>query len=498
MVHSIADALIQHAAEQPDKLCIVDEKREYTYGEIAQLAVKCAAALRVREIAKDDYIVVECKQDARFLICAFACQLSGVMFVPVENKAAAERTTEMLFETKAKLFLYENRIETAVSAESIETFFEAVEQEDAVIAAAELARLCSTEGSGTVAEDACEVLYTTGTTGKPRGIILTNENNVAIAENVKYGTQMKEDSVELMPLPLSHSHGLRTCYADILNGSTIVIVNGVMNVRRIFELIERYHITALDLSPNAAKVLLKLSKGSFAKYAQQIDFIQIGTAMLDEALKEELCRTFPESRLYNFYGSTESGRVCVLDFNAERGKPGCIGRPAKHASFIVTDEERREIASNRENIGLIAIAGKMNMKGYMGLEELTREAMHDGYVYTNDAGYIDENGDVYVLGRNDDVINYKGIKIVPEDIEAWVLKFDGVRDCACVAVPDALCGQAPKVFVAVEDAGHFDTAELLIYLSEVLEANRLPKQAEVIDEIPRTSNGKILRRKLRE
>lgn len=488
-VGSIVEALAYHAQERPDRLCIVDEQGENTYQSIWELTLKCVKGYEKYGIAKSDSVVVECTQDARFLVCAFACQLAGAIFVPIENKATKERTKEILEETKAGLFLYAGDACGDSRGVEITAFFE------------ETAALVLDESSRKHrfgrAADISEILYTTGTTGKPRGIVLTNENNVAIAENIRFGVQMKADSVELIPLPLSHSHGLRTCYADILNGSTVVLVNGVMNVKRIFSFLDTYQVSALDLSPNAAKVLLKLSKGEFSKYAAQIDFVQIGTAMLDETLKDELCEVFCHSRLYNFYGSTESGRVCVLDFHAERGRAGCIGKPAKHAVFIVVDEDKQRIDSSKEHMGLLAIAGKMNMKRYMGSDELTREVLQNGYIYTNDVGYMDEDGYVYVLGRNDDVINYKGIKVVPEEIEAYVMKYKGVVDCACVAAKDDLCGTVPKVFVAVEDEKSFEGAALLKFLADYVEVNKMPKLIEVIDEIPRTSNGKLLRRKLR-
>lgn len=489
MFNSIVEALVCHAEKKPRRICIVDDRGENTYEDIRELSIKCAEYMKMCGVKKGSCVVVECTQDSRFLICAFSCQLMGAIFVPVENKAIKERIDEILKETEAVLLLYDNNVTSHYNMMSVTDFFEGLSKLNTV-------QVVSDWNSENT-EDVSEVLYTTGTTGKPRGIVLTNANNIAIAENIKYGTKMKDDSVELIPLPLSHSHGLRSCYADILNGSTIVLVSGVMNVKRIFELIARYKVSALDLSPNAAKILLKLSKGGLNGYASQIDFIQIGTAMLDENLKNELCNIFPNSRLYNFYGSTESGRVCVLDFNAERGKIGCIGSPARHAKCVITDEKRQIIRSSKENTGLLAISGKMNMKRYIGSEELTQEVMHNGYIYTNDIGYIDENGEIYVLGRIDDVINYKGIKIVPEEIETYVLKYNGVSDCACIGVEDELCGYIPKVFVVVKNKENFDASQLLKFLETYIESNKMPKLVEIIDEIPRTSNGKILRRKLR-
>ena len=488
MFESIVEALAYHAKSCPHKICVVDEEREYTYADMWRLTIGVSENLKKYNVPHDGYVVVECTQDARYLVCSFACQLIGAQFVPVESKVSLDRLGEILKEVKASLYIAHNVVDSLCKTVDIDSFFD----EACVISSTiELDRTFSV-----CKEARCEVLYTTGTTGKQKGVVLTNGNNIAVAENIKYGTCMSQDSVELIPLPLSHSHGLRTCYANILNGSTVILVNGIMNVKKIFLYIEDYKVTALDLSPSAAKILLKLSKGYFEKYASQIDFIQIGTAVLDEALKEELCKIFYNSRLYNFYGSTESGRVCVYDFNKEKGKTGCIGKPAHNATCKIVDENRNEIDSSRENLGLLAIAGKMNMKGYLGEAEGTKAVMCDGYIYTNDIGFIDENGDVYVLGRNDDVINYKGIKIIPEEIEEYALKYDGVLDCACVSVEDEICGNIPRLFVETNREG-FDTDKLLKFLAQYMEANKMPKEIRLIDKIPRTTNGKISRKDLR-
>lgn len=124
--------------------------------------------------------------------------------------------------------------------------------------------------------------------------------------------------------------------------------------------------------------------------------------------------------------------------------------------------------------------------------------MHDGFVYTNDLGYIDEDGYVYVLGRKDDVINYKGIKIAPEEIEESVKKYAEIIDCACVPKADKMMGQVPKLFVVVRDKNAFRKIELFKFLEAYVDANKMPKEIEVIDEIPRTANGKIQRAKLVE
>lgn len=483
MFDSIASAVFYYANCMPDKLCVADEEKEYTYNEFKNQVVSAAIYLQKCGIEKKDCIAVECTQDAKFLILSIACEVIGAVFVPLEQKAMEERCKEIISNVEAKMLICETTYDVGISQKSVNEVLEVCENVNIDI-------------SGIKTCDMVEILYTTGTTGKPKGIVITNQNNVAIAENVMYGTKMKVDSVELIPLPLSHSHALRSCYANFINGSSVIIVNGITKVKEIFECMDRYGINALDLSPSAAKILLKLSKGKFENYKNQIEFIQIGTAMLDEEVKEELCKIFSQSRLYNFYGSTESGRTCVLDFNKEKGKKGCIGKPAKHAKFIVVDENRKEMDSSKDNMGLLAVAGLMNMKEYFNEKDLTASIMSDGYIYTNDIGYIDEDGNVYTIGRADDVINYRGIKIAPEEIEEVVLKYEAVLDCACVPMEDKMCGQVPKVFVVVKEKESFRIEKLLDFLTTRIDSNRMPKAVEIIDEIPRTYNGKMQRKKL--
>lgn len=483
MKNSILEIIAENAVNIPDRLCVVDGRGEFTYADIWHAAQRAAYELQVLGVHKDDCVLVECTQNADYIICDFACNLLGAYFVPIEHKASAANVQAIYEETDAVLFICEEVYD--FSAKKV-SFAEVIKADSS-----ELENWSFPSG-----EDTAEILYTTGTTGKSKGIEISHKNNIAIAENISYGTEMREGNVELIPLPLSHSHGLRCSYANFFRNGTIVITDGVTKVLDIYRMIKKYQVTAVDLSPTAASVLLKLTRGRFAEFNGQFDYIQIGTAALPEELKAELCRQFPDVRLYNFYGSTESGRSCALNFNSSDDRKYCIGFPTHNAKFMVTDDERNEIQSDEQHTGLLACAGAMNMKGYWKQPELTAQIMRNGYVYTNDEGYIDERGFVYVLGRKDDIINYKGIKIAPEEIEEVVAKYKGVKDCACVPVAEKTAGQAPKVFLVLQNVDKFDKVSFVRFLEEHIDANKIPKYIEVIDEIPRASNGKIQRKKL--
>ena len=474
MFNSIVEAIHYHCEQTPDKLCVADINGAYSYKQFFNYVKQICSQLKEY---RNQVIVIRCNQDATFLAVKFACELLNSIFVPIEKDASDRRILEIIKEAGASLYITDKDVEAVECPvidypvyEDAEYYFECVFPDK---------------------NNTAEILFTTGTTGKSKGVEISNFNNVALAENIIYGSSMKKDNVELLPLPISHSHGLRSCYANLLNGSSIVLTNGVMMVKQVFDLIDRYNVTSIDFSPSAVKVFIKLAKDRFFALRDRLDYIEIGTAVLDEETKKTLIENFPHTRLLNFYGSTESGRSCVLDFQ-KINLNKCVGKPTRNARFIVTDENRNEIKSSIDNMGLLACAGNMNMKGYWKQPELTKETMKDGYIYTNDLSYIDEEGYVYVYGRKDSVINYGGIKIAPDEIEEQVIKYPGVEDCACVPKNDEVYGQVPYLFIVVNDSD-FDMSDLNQFIKKHIDNNKLPKQIQIIDEIPRTFNGKLQR-----
>lgn len=484
MYKTIVDAVMHYGEVQPYKIAIADMHNKYTYEELSILSSKIATYIQEIGVSGGDKVIAECTQDSWYIAIDLACELIGAVFVPVE-KNAKEKSVRELYENAKAHCIFGQTDYSKVGA-----FYSVA---DIIDASTQLERAESTLERNDVAE----ILFSTGTTGKPKGIVISNRANIAVAQNISYGVEMSKDTVEIVPLPLSHSHGLRTCYANLLNGSTTIIIDGVTNINLFFEMIEQYNVNAIDMSPTVAKLLLKVAKKGLVKISESIRYIEIGTAALDDKVREELKNTFVKSRLYNFYGTTEAGRSCVLNFN-EYDATGCIGRPSYHSHFMIVDDNRNPIESSKDNIGLIAVSGNMMMDGYLNDIALTNETVVDGVLYTSDIGYIDENGWVYVLGRRDDVINYKGIKIAPEEIECVALFYEGVKDCACVPKKDAICGQVPKLYIEVENIDEFNMNILKEYLREKLDTSRTPTEIEIIDEIPRTSNGKLLRRSLRD
>ena len=485
------DSILQRLAgwaEQDDhknRLAVADAKESVTYGQFWELIRRTSSLLREAGVQPGSCIVCQCTQDIAYMTCYFASHLIGAVFVPVERGASADRISEIITDTDAALYLGLSEMPGAAFLD-IRTLLDR---------AAECEPL---SGYGfPEMETLSEILFSTGTTGKSKGIMLSFAADLAIAENVTQGVAMKPDNVELIPMPLSHSHGLRRTLANLYNGSSVCLLNGVILIKKFFDMIERYHVTSIDMAPTILQMVFKLSKDKIGEYRDQIDYIQLGSAPLVQEDKDRLAALLPKTRLYDFYGTTEAGCSCILDFNEVKHRAGCIGKPAVNARFLFVDENRNPIQATAENPGYMATAGGQNMMGYFKAPELTESVMKDGYIYTNDYAYMDDEGLIYYIGRKDDVINCGGIKISPDEIEAEVCKFSQVADCACVPMADPIQGQVPKLFVTLPDGvDALDEKALRAFLKEHLDANKLPKTIEVIGEIPRTYNGKVQRKKL--
>lgn len=494
MAESIVEAVARWAQLQPDKFCLADSRRDVTYDGYRECIYGYAKRLRELGIGYGDRVVVRNGQNMETAVCGLAIQLLGAIFVPVEKNAADARILEIQEAVGAKLYIAGKPVE---------------EESRAAVASCPWERMSDVlsfrDGQavdGTFpfprAEDTAEILFTTGTTGKSKGIELTHRNVVAVAENVIDGVEMKKDNVEVIPVPLSHSHGLRRYYANMLNGSSVIILDGVIFYKKLFERMETFRATALDLVPAALSALFRLCGDRLGDYRDQLDYVQLGSAPIPQPDRERLSGLLPDTRLYNFYGTTESGCSCILDFNAMKDKKNCVGRPTRHAHFIFVDGDGRRIEATEEHPGFLACAGDMNMKGYYRSPQLNAETIQDGYIRTKDLAYMGEDGLIYVLGRQDDVIVSGGSKIAPDEIEGAAMQFPGVADCGCIPVDHPILGKEPKLFVTMERGVSFDPAAIYQFLKERLEAYKVPKQIEQIDAIPRSGNGKLLRRKLLE
>lgn len=484
-MQSIVEAVATHAKSNPEKLCAADGRYELSYRVFWEHIYGYANHLKELGITKGDCVVVRNAQNVVQLVTGLAVTLAGGIFVPVEKNVADQRILEIVDIVQAKYYIAAKVTEVPCGFERITEVMKYRDEK------ADYDSLPFPDK-----DEIAEILFTTGTTGKSKGIELKHRNVVAVAENVIDGVKMKKDNVEMIPVPLSHSHGLRRYYANMLNGSSVVIMANVVMAQALFECMDKYKVTSMDLVPAALASIFNISDDRIGDYKDQLDYVQLGSAPIPDVDKQRLRSLLPNTRLYNFYGTTESGCSCIIDFNTYPEKKNCIGKPTCNAHFVFIGEDGELIEATKEQPGFLACAGEMNMVGYYKDEAVTKSIMKNGYIHTEDLAYIDEDGMICLLGRQGDVIISGGNKIAPSEIEDVAGKFEGILECACVPVDSAILGKEPKLFVVMKDGSTFDQDAIYQFLKEKLETYKVPKIIVEIDKLPRSFNGKVLRREL--
>lgn len=474
----------KYAQTQPDTLAVCELRKSVTYKEYWGSIRKTAGVLMRLGIRKGDHVMLRCTQNIDYLTVFSALQYMQALVIPVEKSTSAERTLEIGEKVDSECLISDKE------ADGIRS----IKIKD-ITAVAKDADEADLELPGK--NDRSMLLFTTGTTGSSKGVVMLHRGDVGIAGNVIEGTSMKKGNVEIIPMPLNHSFGIRRYQSDMVNGGTVCLMDGMVFIGTLWKLVEKYGATSMAISPASLGMIFHLSDERIADYADQLDYIQIGSAPLAEADKEKLLRLLPDTRLYNFYGSSEAGCACILEFSGNGNKTGCIGRPTVNSIVRFTDDAGNVVENGSpEAPALLSWGGSIVMEGYYNDPDLTAETLVGGYVRTKDLAYLDEDGDCILVGRADDVINYGGSKISPAEIENLALGYEYIDDVAFTSISDPITGELPVILVIQKDG--YDEAEFERFLTDRLESYKLPRKYIYVDNIPKTFKGSVLRKEVRK
>jgi acyl-CoA synthetase (AMP-forming)/AMP-acid ligase II len=403
-----------------------------SYATLYQRAEARAATLPHGEV-----VVFRCSQTIEFLVTYFAIHLAGSVAAPLERD-----TPEPLFQE--------------ITASLVGSVLPA---------------------------DSADIHYTTGTTGRSKGVIVSHPTIIADAENLIAGQGFSRDLLFIINGPLNHLGSLSKLFPVMLLGATLYILDGMRDLNAFFRALD-YPAPkiATFFVPATIRMLLQFGAERLAHYADKIDFIESGAAPLAHSDMLRLCELLPHTRLYNTYASTETGIIATYNFNDGRCLQGCLGRPMPHSRIVITND------------GLISCQGDTLMTGYVNDPELTATILRDNTIFTSDIGHIDEEGMLRLEGRQGDVINVGGYKVAPTEVEDAALSLPEVKDCICISVEHPVMGHALKLLVVLAEGHPFNKRQLALALKDRLETYKVPLLYEQIEKVQRTYNGKIDRK----
>lgn len=346
-----------------------------------------------------------------------------------------------------------------------------------------------------IPQGVADILFTTGTTGKSKGVMISHSTILANAENLIDAQGFHHDLTFIICGPLNHIGSLSKVYPVIMVGGTLHILEGMKDMNAFFEAMDvaERGMVATFLVPANIRMLLSFASERLSNYADKIEFIETGAAPISQSDMEKLCELLPKSRLFNTYASTETGIIATYDYNHGECVAGCLGTPMRHSHFFIAHEDGQKEPSPH-SMGKVACTGKTLMSGYYGDEALTKSVLRDGALYTSDLAEIDAEGRLHLKGRDGDTINVGGYKVNPTEVEDVALALASVKDCVCISVNHRVLGTVLKLLVVLQDGFLLDKRQLALALRERLAAYKVPMQYEQVDSILRTFNGKIDRK----
>lgn len=329
-------------------------------------------------------------------------------------------------------------------------------------------------------EDIADVLFTTGSTGKQKGVMLSYRAIMADAENLISAQGFSAETVFVVCGPLNHIGSLSKIWPVLVQGGTLIILDGMKSFSAFFDAFRSHSgKMATFMVPASIRLLLGMGHGELCAVAGKIDFLETGGAAITQADMEVLCKALPTTRLYNTYASTETGIICTYDYNHNPCTAGCLGLPMMNSAIEITVD------------GRIACGGKTLMSGYLQDPALTAQVLHDGKVFTNDLGRIDADGQLHMTGRSSDVINTGGYKVSPSEVENVAMAHPSIADCVCSAATSPIFGDTVKLFYVVADGKTITKQELARHLASCLENYKVPRLYEQVPAIKYLYNGKL-------
>lgn len=486
------DEIYLHENFEPQKEALLFGKRKYTYKELDEIVGKYAAYFADKGLSKGDRVLLVCQNCPEFIFSYLGIIKAGGTVIPLNIMLTPEEIKYILKDAQAKMVVIHEKIAQAMAQKLKIDPGKALNADIVVINEDFTKKIFGLEPyKGGERAEIAAFLYTSGTTGYPKGAMLTHENLLSnVISLQELGKLTPEDNM-MCVLPMFHSFACTTSVLLPLYAGCKITIMESFRPREVVEAIAETKATIFCGAPPMYSVLLEAGTKEALK---TLRFVVSGGS----ALPAKILYAFQEKfgiPLVEGYGLSEASPVVTLNPLDGSGKPGSIGFPIPGVEVKLVDDNMKEVAPGE--IGEIAVRGPNVMKGYFNLPEETQKALVDGWLLTGDMGKRDEDGYYYIVDRKKELIVVSGFNVYPREVEEAILTHPGVKECAVVGAPDELRGEVVKAFVVPEEGSGLTEKELKEYLRERLASYKRPRIIKFAEELPKGPTGKVLKRMLK-
>jgi long-chain acyl-CoA synthetase len=505
MSFNLATMLRESADAHPDKALVHISDLTFSYAQVDEISGRLASSLLGLGLERGDKVAVQLPNLPQFLFTYFGILKAGLVMVPLNPLLRAPEVAYHLQDSDAKVLVTfemfaEEAFKGAQQVGGVTTYVvnmpgndqrpEGTKHYDELYFADDTRDITPTD-----ADDTAVLLYTSGTTGKPKGAELTHFNlfmNCTVAGEL---FEFRDDDIGVGVLPLFHVFGLSSVLnTSVRYGGTVVLIPR-FELEPVVDAIEKHRCTIFSGVPTMYFGLLQMDLTG-----RDLSSLRVGVSG-GAAIPGETIRAFedkfPGVVILEGYGLSESSSTTTFNINAEQRKILSIGKPIWGVSVRVVDDNGKELPPGPDNVGEIVIRGHNIMKGYYNKPEATAEAFKDGWFHTGDLAYKDEDGFFFIVDRKKDLVIRGGYNVYPREVEEVLFEHPAIAEAAVIGKPDDKLGEEVVAIVALKQGADATPEDITAYCKERLAAYKYPREVRIVPELPKGPTGKILKKELR-
>lgn len=507
-MNTLDAVLATHATERPEKVALVCDGRHVTYGALAQESDRWAQALRASGLAPGARVGYLGKESEHYYTLLYACAKSGVVLVPVNWRLTPHEVDHILRDSGAELVFVEeeflavgHKVQADLPARRTMVLLDCAHPAGVALPEWTAAADGRTEPRHTAPDDPVVQLYTSGTTGFPKGVVLAHRSFFAVRDALADAGEdwidWRPDDVSLIAVPGSHIGGLWWATQGLNAGITNVTMRAFAS-KDALALVRELGVTVTCVVPAMLLMLLAEPEVGRTDFTTLRKVVYGGSPISESLLRRGMDAM--ECKFAQIYGLTETGNTAICLPPAAHLRGGellkAAGRPYPGFAVKIVDESGAQLPPGE--LGEVCIRTPGRMVEYWRLPEATERTLVDGWIHTGDAGYTSDEGYLFIHDRIKDMIIRAGENVYPAEIEKALSAHPDVADVAVIGVPDPRWGEAVHAFVQLRTEQGIPPRELKRFLRERIADYKIPSRYEFIDQVPRNASGKILRRTLRD
>jgi acyl-CoA synthetase (AMP-forming)/AMP-acid ligase II len=498
----VTSFVLEHAPEHAEKPALIDGPtgRTLTYSDLAEGVRALASGLAARGFGKGNTLAVYMPNLPEYAVAFHGAASAGGRCTTVNPLYTAGELAHQLGDSGASILLTVPPVLGAAREAAAQAGIDDVAVVGEARGATPFAELLGDPADASAVEidpasDVAVLPYSSGTTGLPKGVMLTHRNLVANICQMQVGSPIEPDDTLIGVLPFFHIYGQTVIMNQGLRAGATIVTMPRFDLDQFLELIERHSVTLAYVVPPIALALAK-HPAVGGRDLSSLRRIKSGAAPLGPEIVEQVARR-TDTKVVQGYGLTETSPVTHVIGPHGENRAGTIGRPLPNTECRVVDPESGDDVGAGER-GELWVRGPQVMSGYLNNPEATAATIDaDGWLYTGDVAVVDEDGFFTIVDRLKELIKYKGYQVAPAELEALIVTHPSVGDVAVIGVADEECGELPKAYVVPADDA-IDANELMQWVAGQVAPQKRIRLVETVDEIPKSPSGKILRRKLAE